>query len=192
MTVEHRTDDTPRPTADAPGDAVTGAGAAPGVVCPAHGHGGLDRRRLLSGAAVVGVAGVTLAACGTGDEGSSAQGSDGGDSGGDGQGGSDGGSGGGSGGGTTVPTSELPVGGGRVLKQEKVVVTQPAQGEFAAFTAVCTHQGCLVNSVEDGTISCPCHGSRFSAEDGSVTGGPAPRPLDPVQISVSGGEITLA
>lgn len=191
MTVEHRTDDTSRTSPATPEDAVSGT--APDAA-GARARGGLDRRRLLSGAAVVGAAGVTLAACGSGDEGSSAQDSGGSDGGGYGgsEDGGDGGSGGGSGGGPTVPTSEVPVGGGRVLKQQKVVVTQPARGEFAAFTAVCTHQGCLVNSVEDGTISCPCHGSRFSAEDGSVTGGPAPQPLEPVQINVSGGEISLA
>ncbi|CAM5561010.1 Rieske (2Fe-2S) protein [Streptomyces narbonensis] len=89
-------------------------------------------------------------------------------------------------------TSEIPLGGGTVFTGEKVVVTQPAAGEFKAFSAVCTHQGCLVNKVANGTIDCPCHGSKFRIADGSVAAGPAPRPLPAEQINVSGDSITLA
>ena len=70
-------------------------------------------------------------------------------------------------------TSEIPVGGGTIFADEQVVVTQPTEGEFKAFTAVCTHQGCHVSSVSDGTINCACHGSQFSIDDGSVEPGPA-------------------
>ncbi|KOX38433.1 MULTISPECIES: Rieske (2Fe-2S) protein [unclassified Streptomyces] len=89
-------------------------------------------------------------------------------------------------------TSDVPVGGGAVFPEEKVVVTQPTAGEFRAFSAVCTHQGCLVNKVADGTIDCPCHGSRFRVADGSVVTGPATRPLPAERINVSDGTITLA
>ncbi|AVH98178.1 Rieske (2Fe-2S) protein [Streptomyces sp. WAC00288] len=89
-------------------------------------------------------------------------------------------------------TSEIPVGGGTVFAEEKVVVTQPKAGEFKAFSAVCTHQGCLVNKVADGTVDCPCHGSRFRVADGSVVTGPATRPLPAEQIIVSGETISLA
>ncbi|MFJ5831362.1 Rieske (2Fe-2S) protein [Streptomyces sp. NPDC093089] len=89
-------------------------------------------------------------------------------------------------------TSDIPVGGGTVFSAEKVVVTQPEAGEFKAFSAVCTHQGCLVNKVADGTIDCPCHGSKYRIADGSVAAGPAPRPLPAEQIIVSGETITLA
>ncbi|MFI6422686.1 Rieske (2Fe-2S) protein [Streptomyces sp. NPDC050842] len=89
-------------------------------------------------------------------------------------------------------TSEIPVGGGTVFTEAKVVVTQPTAGEFKAFSAVCTHQGCLVNKVADGTIDCPCHGSKYRIADGSVVAGPAPRPLPAKQINVSGESITLA
>ncbi|MGW6391921.1 Rieske (2Fe-2S) protein [Streptomyces sp. NPDC055103] len=89
-------------------------------------------------------------------------------------------------------TSEIPVGGGTVFTEEKVVVTQPTAGEFKAFSAVCTHQGCLVNKVADGTINCPCHGSKYRVADGSVAAGPAPRPLPAARINVSGESITLA
>ncbi|MEF9882092.1 Rieske (2Fe-2S) protein [Streptomyces sp. P9-A4] len=89
-------------------------------------------------------------------------------------------------------TSDIPVGGGAVFAREKVVVTQPTAGEFKAFSAVCTHQGCLVNKVADGTIDCPCHGSKYRVADGAVAAGPAPRSLPAQQIIVSGETITLA
>ncbi|MFD4143232.1 MULTISPECIES: Rieske (2Fe-2S) protein [unclassified Streptomyces] len=88
--------------------------------------------------------------------------------------------------------SEIPVGGGKVFASEKVVVTQPTAGDFKAFSAVCTHQGCTVRTVADGTIDCPCHDSKFRVSDGSVAEGPATKPLPPEQIMVSGDTITLA
>jgi Rieske Fe-S protein len=89
-------------------------------------------------------------------------------------------------------TSDIPVGGGTVIAGKKVVVTQPAPGTFAAFSAICTHRGCTVNKVANGTIDCPCHGSRFAIADGSVVEGPASRPLPRRQITVSGNDIMLA
>ncbi|GAB3899304.1 hypothetical protein GCM10027612_59000 [Microbispora bryophytorum subsp. camponoti] len=96
------------------------------------------------------------------------------------------------GGGELAKTSDIPEGGGKVFKDQDVVVTQPAAGEFKAFSATCTHQGCPVGSVSNNEIVCPCHGSRFSAKDGSVVNGPAARPLAEKKITVSGESITLA
>jgi len=89
-------------------------------------------------------------------------------------------------------TSEIPVGGGKIFKDEKVVVTQPKKGEFKAFSDICTHQGCQVTSVSGGTINCPCHGSKFNITDGSVANPPANRPLPEKQIKVNGDSIELA
>lgn len=88
-----------------------------------------------------------------------------------------------------VAAADVPVGGGVVLDEQKLVVTQPAEGEFKAFSAICTHQGCPVSSVEDGRISCPCHGSQFSIEDGSVVAGPADSPLEATEVTVQGGQV---
>ena len=89
-------------------------------------------------------------------------------------------------------TSDIPVGGGKILAARKIVITQPRAGSFEAFTAVCTHQGCTVSTVSDGTINCPCHGSKFSVTDGSVVTGPAASPLAPVGIKVHGTSIVHA
>ncbi len=98
----------------------------------------------------------------------------------------------GKGGGTVLgPTSEIPLEGGKVFGSEQVVVTQPTQGDFKAFSAICTHQGCLVSTVSADVIHCPCHGSQFSAKDGSVVVGPASAPLAAKKIAVKGGEIRL-
>ncbi|GAB2949401.1 Rieske (2Fe-2S) protein [Nonomuraea fastidiosa] len=97
-----------------------------------------------------------------------------------------------SGGGALAKKADIPVGGGTVFKDQKVVVTQPTEGEFKAFSAICTHKGCPVSSVEDGAIVCPCHNSRFAIADGSVTGGPAQQPLAAQEIKVEGDDILLA
>lgn len=89
-------------------------------------------------------------------------------------------------------TSEVPVGGGIVLTDQRVVVTQPTEGEFKAFTAVCTHQQLTVTSVEDGTIHCANHGSAYDAATGEVTQGPAPSALAAVEITVDGDKIIKA
>jgi Rieske Fe-S protein len=133
---------------------------------------GITRRKTLAGAAAVGVGGPLLAACG-GDSGGAA---------------------------TEAPaageelgsTSEVPVGGGKVFGDQKIVVTQPTEGEFKAFSAVCTHQSCLVSQIADGTIDCLCHGSKFSDQDGSVVNGPATSGLSEVAIEVDGDAISTA
>src|SRR5690242_16301110 len=109
----------------------------------------------------LGVGAPLLAACGSDSEG---------------DGGGSGGSSGSSGGGTTSSgaigkKSEVPVGGGKIFASEKVVLTQPTEGDFKAFSAVCTHQGCVVAKIAGKDIECTCHGSKFSIEDGSVVTG---------------------
>ena len=89
-------------------------------------------------------------------------------------------------------TADIPVGGGVVFDQVGVVVTQPKAGSFKAFSAVCTHAGCMVAEVKDGTINCPCHGSKFKIDDGTVTTGPARSALKSVTIVVDGTNIRLA
>lgn len=132
-----------------------------------HQDSALTRRTVLTGAAAIGVT-TALAACGDSDSGGAT-----------------------SSGPVTVSTAEVPVGGGKILATERVVVTQPTDGTFKAFSAACTHQGCVVAKVEKSQILCTCHGSTFSAADGSVVTGPATRALTGKTVNVSGDTITV-
>ena len=142
-----------------------------------------DRRRALTIAASVGISPAVLAACG-GDETATDTSDDGAlDT------------------GHTATTPEpgpltsaadVPVGGGVIFPDKQVVVTQPVEGEFKCFTAVCTHQGCIVSSVQAGGIRCECHGSAFSIDHGTAVNPPATNPLTEVPITVDGEEISIA
>ncbi len=90
-----------------------------------------------------------------------------------------------------APASDIPVGGGRVFPDLRVVVTQPTAGEFRGFGIVCTHDGCELNAVANGTINCPCHGSRYAITDGSVVQGPARTGLRTYSVTVDGDEVVL-
>ena len=97
---------------------------------------------------------------------------------------------GGSAQGVTTKTADIPVGSGKIFPDAQTVITQPKKGEFKAFSAVCTHQGCIVDAVTN-TINCPCHGSKYSITDGSVVNPPATQPLPPKTIKVEGSELVV-
>lgn len=132
----------------------------------------VHRRIVFSGLGALGVAAALAGCAGGGDDGGSTPSVDAGAE--------------------LATTDEVPVGGGIILTDQKLVITQPSEGTFKAFTAVCTHQGLLVTSVEDGTIRCANHGSSYSAESGEVEGGPAPSALASVDIDVQGDKILAA
>ncbi len=103
-----------------------------------------------------------------------------------------GGSGSPSGGGSQgylAPVARIPANGGVILPGPKVVLVKDAQGEVHGLSAVCTHLGCTVGSINHGVITCPCHGSRFNAQTGAVIQGPASRPLPAVPVTVRGGAV---
>ncbi|MFV0450829.1 MAG: Rieske (2Fe-2S) protein [Propioniciclava sp.] len=94
--------------------------------------------------------------------------------------------------GVSVPTGEVPVDGGVILEDASYVVTQPSAGVYKAFSSTCTHQGCTVKAIENREIVCPCHGARFSIEDGSVVVGPATEALPEAAASVDGDAVVIA
>ncbi|MGC5362616.1 Rieske (2Fe-2S) protein [Streptomyces sp. DT24] len=129
------------------------------------------RRTVLKGAALAGAAGLGVAACSTESKLGHAQ--------------------------TPTPTapvelgapSEVPVGGSRLYRDKRLVVTCPAEGQYKAFSAQCTHAGCLLDKVESNEGRCPCHGSRFDVTTGQVVQGPATVPLSPVPVRVEAGKL---
>ncbi|MEO7269227.1 MAG: Rieske (2Fe-2S) protein [Knoellia sp.] len=87
--------------------------------------------------------------------------------------------------------ADIPVGGGKIFDSAKVVITQPTAGEYKAFSAVCTHQGCTVSGVADGTINCACHGSKFDIATGDVKAGPATSGLPTKSVTVGADGISV-
>ena len=133
---------------------------------------GIGRRQALVGAAGAGVALPLLAACGDDAVSSAADPTTG-----TGQ--------------AIASISDVAVGSATILTDERVVLAQPSEGEFRAFSTTCTHQGCPVDKIEGDRILCPCHGSAFSVSDGSVVNGPATEPLEELEVTVEGDRIIL-
>ncbi|MFD7504916.1 Rieske (2Fe-2S) protein [Streptomyces sp. NPDC059850] len=129
-----------------------------------------SRRTVLCGAALAGAAGLGAAACSPEESGKKA---------------------------SPTPTAPVDLGpadavpadGAKIYREDRVVVSRTAEGRYAAFSAVCTHRGCVVDAVEDGKISCPCHGSVFDARTGKVLEGPAVAPLPSVPVRTEGGKL---
>jgi len=87
--------------------------------------------------------------------------------------------------------SDVPVGGAisaNSAEGKPIILSQPTSGDIVGFSAICTHMGCTV-APAGAQLKCPCHGSVYKASDGSVVNGPAPNPLAPFTVHVSGQEI---
>jgi nitrite reductase/ring-hydroxylating ferredoxin subunit len=136
--------------------------------------GGTSRRAVVGGLVGLGVGVPLVAACGSENDG------------GDGSGGSSAAPG------TIGKTSEIPVGGAKLYPAEKVMVSQPSEGHFRAFSTVCTHQRCNITQLEGQEIECGCHHSRFRVADGSVAKGPATQPLSELKVTVSGKNLSVS
>lgn len=137
---------------------------------PAAGH---DRRTFLRAAAAAGgvaMAGGTLLACG-GEGGSSTDVAPAGTE--------------------LGSASEVEVEGARIYPDANVLVSQPTAGEFKAFSAICTHQGCVLGEVSGDVAICPCHNSKFSITDGSVVNGPATEALPAQSVRVEAGSLVV-
>ncbi len=71
------------------------------------------------------------------------------------------------------------------------LVSRTAQDTFAALTAVCTHEGCVVTNFQSGTYGCPCHGSEFSTT-GAVRSGPATSSLRQFSTQFANNVLTIS
>lgn len=129
------------------------------------------RRTVLKGAALAGAAGLGVAACSTDSKLGHAE--------------------------TPTPTApvalgapdEIPVGGAKLYREQRLLVHCPAKGEYKAFSAQCTHAGCVLDKIEDNEGNCPCHGSRFDVTTGKALQGPATVPLPEVPVRVENGKL---
>lgn len=109
---------------------------------------------------------------------------------GDGETGADGG-----GGSASVAASEVAMGTAVLVQTDSgpVLVAQPTEGEFVAYSAACTHQGTTVSAGELPLVTCPNHGSQFDLTNGAeVVEGPATQPLPQVTVSQEGDMLVLA
>ncbi len=150
-----------------------------GVKIDPRGSGDASRRAVMGGLVGLGLGVPLLAACGSEeDEGN-----------------------GGGGTPSTGPigkTSEVPVGGGKIFTAEKVMISQPTEGEFKAFSTICTHQKCAITKLTGDEIECGCHHSRFAVKDGSNIEGPNKTPagsvkdLASLKVEVRGDELFVS
>jgi cytochrome b6-f complex iron-sulfur subunit len=98
------------------------------------------------------------------------------------------------GGAAIASTSEVAPGSAAKFKDSgnPAVLVHLDSGDFVAYSAICTHQGCDVD-YKGGQIACPCHGSVFDpANGGAVVTGPATTPLPEIPVKVQGGEVLKA
>ena len=134
-----------------------------------NGNGDASRRAVIGGLVGMGVGVPLLSACGSEEDKGDTKPS-----------------------GSVVTKAEVPVGGGKIVKADKVVVTQPTDGQYKAFSAICTHQGCVVAEINGANIDCKCHGSQYSIADGSVVKGPAKKPLEELKVTVDGDDLKVS
>ncbi|KRE30200.1 ubiquinol-cytochrome c reductase iron-sulfur subunit [Agromyces sp. Soil535] len=89
-----------------------------------------------------------------------------------------------------VALADVPVGGSidATINGEPALIAQPTAGQVVAFSAICTHQQCVV-AAAGAEFDCPCHGSKYDATTGDVINGPALEPLSAIPVAVSGDRI---
>jgi cytochrome b6-f complex iron-sulfur subunit len=94
---------------------------------------------------------------------------------------------------TSLPLSEIPVGGAKTVRHKGkpyIVVRQAAK--VHAVNAICTHLGCIVywdSSIKQ--LSCPCHTAFFDL-NGNIITGPAPSPLPTAEVKIAGDQIVIS
>lgn len=92
--------------------------------------------------------------------------------------------------------ADYPVGSVTVIREGKFYLSHVPEGLLALYWK-CKHLGCTVPwkpneefGGESGVFHCPCHGSIY-LRSGQNVAGPAPKPLDIMEIEIAGGKITV-
>jgi cytochrome b6-f complex iron-sulfur subunit len=89
--------------------------------------------------------------------------------------------------------AELKRNSGKIFKfgSRPALLVRTADGNFKAFSAVCTHLNCTVQYREDlHQIWCACHNGLYDLEGRNVSG-PPPRPLESYEVHVQGEDVVV-
>ncbi len=89
---------------------------------------------------------------------------------------------------------DFPVGTGKVVPVDNkpVIIVNTSAGGVKAFSAVCTHLGCIVYwDKAKNVIHSPCHDGLFNPVTGAVVGGPPPRPIPPYEFAIKDGKVYI-
>lgn len=94
---------------------------------------------------------------------------------------------------TVGKKNEVPVRGGKIFRVggKSIFITQPKAGVFRAFDAICTHAGGQVNTVVGTNMVCALHGAKFDFSSGQPVGGPAPKSLRKIKVTISGNDLKV-
>jgi cytochrome b6-f complex iron-sulfur subunit len=87
---------------------------------------------------------------------------------------------------------DFAIGTGKVVPVDNkpVIIVNTSVGGVKAFSAICTHLGCVVDwDKKRGVIHSPCHDGLFNPVTGAVVGGPPPRPLPPYELAIKDGKV---
>ncbi|MFP7365415.1 Rieske (2Fe-2S) protein [Corynebacterium callunae] len=87
-----------------------------------------------------------------------------------------------------VAATEVPVGSAVTL--DTVIIAQPTEGNFVAYSATCPHAGSRITKVEGDTVRCLNHNSVFKISDGSVVSGPAETGLTSATLTQNGDQLS--
>ncbi len=87
-------------------------------------------------------------------------------------------------------TTDIPLGAVHFAQlAEGAVMIENVGGQMRAFSAICTHMGCIVKwHPELNQFVCPCHRGIYGA-DGSNISGPPPRPLTNLAVKARGDDV---
>lgn len=86
-----------------------------------------------------------------------------------------------------VAATQVPVGSAVIV--DKIIIAQPTEGQFVAYSTTCPHQGSSITQVDGSTVKCPSHGSVFDIATGAPVSGPATTGMTTVPVTESAGTV---
>ncbi|EFK55351.1 Rieske 2Fe-2S domain-containing protein [Corynebacterium genitalium ATCC 33030] len=86
-----------------------------------------------------------------------------------------------------IAATQVPVGSAVIV--DKLIIAQPTEGEFLAYSTVCPHQGNPISQVNGDTVRCPAHGSSFDIATGEPVEGPAQSGMTPAPVRQEGDTV---